>query len=280
MLKTSNLNTLVTLLSLLVVAKLISLIVLWYLPSNGVEMKVKQKYKHQYQRVDFRHMFADKKTTAQKINKVQKQGQILEGETISGISITNMILKGLYGKGQKGFVIIALKSSSKKTSIISVGELYKGYKLHAILNKYIVFTKASKKYILKIENGKRSKGAKNSYINKFAKKAPMLEKETRVARSDIKDYAKNPAKIMQDIAIVAVKEHGKIKGFKVTRIKRDSKMKLLGLQVGDLIVKANNVVLSSYKNALDLYKNIDKIDTIQIVIMRNNQEKELVYEIN
>ncbi len=31
---------------------------------------------------------------------------------------------------------------------------------------------------------------------------------------------------------------------------------------------------------MDIYAKIDKLDTIQIVVMRNNQEKELIYEIN
>ena len=86
--------------------------------------------------------------------------------------------------------------------------------------------------------------------------------------------------LWKDIAISEVKKGKKIEGFKVTRINKDSKMALLGLQKGDLIVKVNNIALKSYKAAMDIYAKIDKMTTIQIVVIRNNQEKELIYEIN
>ena len=70
------------------------------------------------------------------------------------------------------------------------------------------------------------------------------------------------------------------KGFKVTRVTRGSKIAGLGLLKGDIIIKANNVELKTLKSVTDMYMNIDKIDTMQIVVLRNNQEKELVYEID
>ena len=54
----------------------------------------------------------------------------------------------------------------------------------------------------------------------------------------------------------------------------------MGLKIGDLITKANNVELKSYRDALNIYTKIDKIDVIQIIIIRNGIEKEIVYEIN
>ncbi|MDQ7068989.1 MAG: PDZ domain-containing protein [Sulfurimonas sp.] len=69
-------------------------------------------------------------------------------------------------------------------------------------------------------------------------------------------------------------------GFKVNRIKANSKMATLGLQKGDVITKANNIELKSFKDALDLYKKIDKIETISLVILRNNQEREIIYDIH
>ncbi len=57
-------------------------------------------------------------------------------------------------------------------------------------------------------------------------------------------------------------------------------MARLGIQKGDIIIKANNIELKSYKDALNLYGKINDLDTIQIVILRNNQEKEIVYDIN
>ena len=101
-----------------------------------------------------------------------------------------------------------------------------------------------------------------------------------ISRTDIDFYSKNPKEIWKDISIVEVKNAGKIEGFKVTKIKKNSKMAKLGIQKGDIIIKANNIELKSYKDAMNLYGKINDLDTIQIVLLRNNQEKEIVYEIN
>ena len=66
----------------------------------------------------------------------------------------------------------------------------------------------------------------------------------------------------------------------MTRVVRGSKMAALGLQKNDVIIRANNIELTSLKSVTDLYANMKNINAIEIVVLRNNQEKELVYEIN
>lgn len=271
MIKLSNsygLRIFTRLLILLALAKTISLVVWWLLPSDGVELQVKDNYKPKYQRVDFKNMLDS-------ASAVQTKSKLNAKRSSDGISITNMILKGLYGKGSKGFAIVALKSSSKKTSIVSVGEVFSGYTLKTIMNNGIVFTKAGKEYVLNMQH---SKITKESVITSTAITDSSKPKD--VSRADIEFYAKNSKQIWKDIAIKEVKNAKSIEGFKVTRIKKNSKMAKLGLKKGDIIIKVNNVELKSYKDALDVYAKIDKLETVQIVIMRNNQEQELVYEIN
>jgi len=57
-------------------------------------------------------------------------------------------------------------------------------------------------------------------------------------------------------------------------------MAALGLQRGDIILKANGVALTSYNAAFKFYKNINKLETLSLLIKRGNEEKELIYEIN
>ena len=268
MIKLSNsylLRIVTRLLILLALAKGISLVIWWFLPSEGVELQVKDNYKPKYQRVDFKNMLGSTSTG-------QVESNYNERVSSSGISITNMVLKGLYGKDSKGFAIVALKSSPKNTSIVSVSELFSGYTLKTILNSGVVFMKEGKEYILKMEHSRIIKGSITTITDSSQSKS--------VSRSDINFYAKNPSQIWKDISINEVKNGNKIEGFKVTKIKKNSKMAKLGLKKGDIIIKINNVKLKSYKDALDMYGKIDKLNTVQIVVMRNNQEKELVYEIN
>lgn len=253
------------LLILLVIAKAISLVVLYLLPSESVELSVEESYQPKFQRYDFKNMLSS-------TQKAQDSKEFIQ----SGISMTNMVLKGLYGTKKSGFIIVALKSKQNNTSIVEVGDVYSGYKLIAIKKTSAIFTKNSKKYTLYMDNIELDK--------KFSKSAPNNEdemvREKVVSRNDIQYYAKNPKQIWREISIVEVKDGKKIKGFKVTRIKPNSKMATLGLKKGDIITKANNVVLKSYRDALKIYSKIKQIKLVQIVVLRDGIEREIVYEIN
>ena len=123
------------LLIMFVIAKGLSLVALWYLPSDGIELNSKNSYQPPYQRVDFKNMLVRQSGIQQEYNAVK----------IQDTSMSNMVLKGLYGTKTKGFVIIAMRASSKKTSIIAIGELYQGFKLISIALKSATFIKNSKK---------------------------------------------------------------------------------------------------------------------------------------
>lgn len=267
-------KTITSILLLLLIAKSISVALLWYLPSSGISLIEEENYKPAFQRVDFKNMID---TRENKLKKTQLNKQVtLQGS--QGIAITRILLKALYGNSSRGYAIVALKSSPKKTTIISVGEVYSGYTLKSILSSSILFMKLGKRYVLEIDTLDKKK-----YVKTLSTKKVILKtnaKVTSVSKKDIQHYANNPQDIMRDISIVEERSGNIIKGFKVTRIKRNSKMQALGIRVNDVIIKANNITLKSYKDALNLYKDIDKLDVIQIVVLRNNQEKELIYEIN
>ena len=264
---TSLLPVVTRLLILLLVAKFISLGVWWYLPSEGVELNAKKSYQAKYQRVDFRNMLTRAKVIQQTTEKVKKPTY----------SINSLVLKGLYGSRFNGFVIVAEKSYPTMTTIVSVGEVYMGYKLKAIELTQVIFTKSGKEHVLSL--AKPSSPSYSSSVERIEKNSVDIN-EAKVSRADIKHYSSNPSKIWKDIAIVPVKKDGKVQGFKINRIKAGSKMAQLGLQKGDIIIRANNVKLSSFNDAIKLYKNIDKLETIALVVLRNNEEKEIIYEIN
>jgi hypothetical protein len=135
-------NGVIKLFMLLAAAKFVSVILFVYLPSQSVELDEPQNYKPKYHRVDFKNMLNSTGSVSKDISK----------SVTDGTKITNMILKGLYGNSKNGFVIVALKSSADKTSIISIGEQFSGYTLVNILKDSAVFSKNNKNYVLRIEN--------------------------------------------------------------------------------------------------------------------------------
>lgn len=143
------------LLILLVIAKSISLILWWYLPNEGVELKVKQNYQQKYRAVDFKNM----------IHGIKKEP--LKVASSDGENINSMVLKGIYGNSNSGYVIIALKSNDKKTEIVGVGEVCNGYTLVSIGSSSAKFTKNDTEYVLSL---KKSKEQGSSLITKVQKK--------------------------------------------------------------------------------------------------------------
>jgi len=257
----------IRLLIILVIAKVISLLLNVFLSYSGIEFDETENYQPRYHRVDFKNMIKYKA----KVKKV-----VENKKSDSGISITNMVLKGLYGKKSKGFIIVAMKSNPKKTAIVSMGENYKGYRLEAIFVKSVRFRKDKMDFMLYLE--------KTDKLNRtFARSSENKSSDniqTEISRSDISYYAKNPKEIWKHISLREMRDGKKIKGFRINRIDSNSVFARLGLKRGDLIVKVNNMKIKSYREALSVYKNIDILDSVQIVVLRNNQEVELVYEID
>ena len=272
MTKLSNpkiLKLIIKLLILLVVAKSLSLAIWWLLPSDGVNLQVQSDYQPQYQRVDFKNMLSDKAKASNATRETTRNGA-----STNSVSVTNMLLNALYGSGSRGYAIVALKSSPKATSIVSVGESFSGYALKTILVHGVVFTKNQKEYVLNMNDDALKNNGKSS-VTKV--NADEDETEKSVSRDDINAYAKNPDSIWKDISITQLNNN---QGFKITNIRIGSKMAALGLKKGDVMIRANNSELKSAKDAIDLYKNVNTLQTLQLVILRNNQEKEFVYEIN
>lgn len=243
---------------ILIIAKAVSLLMLWLLPGEGVDFRQQQSMMPLYHRYSLSPMIVSPKTPE-------------TSKAVSGPSISNMVIKGLYRKKTGGFVIVALKSAQTDTKVIGIGEKFQDYTLVEILEDGAILERNRQRYSLYLEKPKS--------LPATAVATTDMGTTHQVSRSDIAHYAKNFDQVWKDISIVEVKKEGKIAGFKVTRIKPGTPFAQLGLQKGDIIINANNKALTSYAEALNIYKNIDKLQAVELIVLRNNQEKELIYEI-
>ena len=256
-------KTVITLLFLLLLAKSIGVAALWLLPAHGLSAQNTESVAMPYVRVDFHNMLTN----------ATKTEQVLQSDSHSKtLDMNNLVLKALYGKGNYGFVIIAAKRNPKKTTLLSVGENYEGYKLKGVFLNYALFSKRGQEYKLRLNSTLATKSLVHAVEDDTSNKI--------IQRDEINSYVKNPSAIWRDISIQEIGKNGNFKGFKVTKIRAGSPLAKLGLQTGDLIVKANNIVLKSYKDVLKIYQQLDKLTTLTLVIKRGNIEKEIVYEIN
>ena len=109
--------------------------------------------------------------------------------------MNEFILKGLYGNEKKGFIVIAKKSSINKTTIVSLNQIYNGYKLINIKTNYVIFAKNHKKYKLSLN---QSKDNFNKNIN-FTKANFKLSDNFEITKNTIREFIANPKKIWNSI---------------------------------------------------------------------------------
>lgn len=247
--------------AIVIISKTLGLILLWSLPNEGIDFYEQKRMLPPY------HAY---EVTALIDPVIVAKGT--KPEVYYDVGVNSMILKGLYRKKKTGYVIIAMRSAPTKTEILGIGESYGGYKLVQIEAAGAVFEKGSRRYSLEL--------TQDDLASLQKKHAPFIEgKPYPMSRAEIQEYAKNFGQILEDINIIEVKDGGKLHGFKITRLRSNTPFSYLGLKKGDVIIKVNNEPLKSYADALNIYQNIDYIKEIELIVLRNNQEKELRYEI-
>lgn len=84
----------------------------------------------------------------------------------------------------------------------------------------------------------------------------------------------NSGKIFTEVMIVP-EEQG---GFFIERIKEGSMVEMIGLRVGDTINKINDKPLKNVTDALDLYKQLDELGSIDVEVNRMHETQHLHYE--
>ncbi len=236
-----------------------------YLPyiSNNNKMIEYSKYK-------FKENFEVKKTVKKEIKKETKKEYKL---------ISNILLKMVYQeKNNHGWIIIAEKST-KNSMVLGINEKYKNYTLKEIYANYVIFTKGGKNYKLSLSPEDKL----TSYV-----KDDEEEEETYIEQVDnqyilkrglINSYTKNSTKIWKEISIKEIFKNGKIDGFRITRIAKNSVFEKLGLRKNDIIKSVNNIKLKSYADAFKIYEKTAEIKNMRFVVLRGDEEVELEYEI-
>ena len=256
-----DLDLLVRIFIVALVAKVLTLPLLFLFPAHGVEHI--QKYElNLYRKYPLAKAFGI--LPVKKVKKEVKKPVY---------QLTNLKLKGIYTEGGKGVIAIEEKG---KIFFLATGESFKGYRLIRIEPQKAVFEKDGKHYELKLED----KTLKGKFQISFEKYDPD-EVKFAILKRDIDRFRKNFEEIWKNISIQEQidPKTKRLKGFKVEKINKDSIFGKIGLQKGDIIIGANNKTFRSYSDVIRLYNNIDKYNSIKLTIIRNNQKKELEYEI-
>lgn len=278
--KSERVKQAMVILALLLFVKLVWVVVsLLWLPTEGVEYREDKGVKNLYYRVRLA---------------VDKQPAKVVKKVIPKASIKDIDLLGIYSASDITVVTVRYK---RKTKVLSRGETVNGFVLEGAGSDFATFSKNEKLYTVILLQPKKGSGGVGSITTvkgsdeESSKKAEDKEQEVSgeivdagdrklVDKSLITHYATNMGDIFKDIGIKDIKEGDSVKGFQVSFVRRGSHFSKLGLQRGDIIKSVNGQEINSYNAAFGIYKEIQNIENLTLVIVRDNQEMELEYEVN
>jgi general secretion pathway protein C len=245
--------------SIAAVVKILMLASLYWLPHHGINtLPLEESSFYQKYRPSRAFALTQTKKIVKKVEPVYK--------------LDNLNLKAIYDDPKAAFIAV---EDAKKIVLISIGDDFKGYKLIEVHSDRAIFEKSSKRYELKFKEDKSKKSA----ITEAEPEIIADDTAVFIKRREIKHYAKNFDDIWKNIKIKEIIKDRRLKGFEVKWVKKNSMFEKLGLRKGDIIIGVNGKTFKSVSQVFKLYNNVDKLDSLRLKIIRNNEERELEYEI-
>jgi general secretion pathway protein C len=274
--KIENIKFSLTVLALLLVIKLswFSVQVL-FLSVKDIDQAKDQSTKALYYRAKLtpRHIPAP-------IKKVKKTAPKIVG------SIKEITLLAIYNDEDISVITIFYKKRSK---VLGIGDIVNNFIFEGAGINFAMFSRNDENYkVMLAEKGKSEVSLDRSSPSEDSEKKPdgpigeiVNEGSAKIIdRSLIEHYAENMDDIYKNIGIKEV--HGKkgLEGFKISFIKHGSPFSKLGIKRNDVIKSINGQAMTDYKAGFSVYKGIKDTENLSIVVVRDNEEMELEYEIN
>lgn len=247
-------------------AYLINTIISLYLPKSGVEFIKNDLTSLSYK--NYNGFYSNTKTVQKSETKAKKI------ETLSKYN-----LKGIYSTNKNSGWITIEDKAKQKSKILAQWEEIDGYILTKLYKTYVVFEKEAKEYKLAMKEKDKVSYEIEQNVNSN-ENIKVNDDLVKIKRDFLNTYVTNVEKVWNNIAIKEIKKAGKIDGFKINKIAKNSVFEKIGLKQGDIIKAVNNNVLGSYADAFKVYNNINNTKYLNIEILRNNEMMELNYEID
>ena len=105
-------------------------------------------------------------------------------------------------------------------------------------------------------------------------------REMTFDREQIKKFLDNPNELLTGARLMPMFRDGKQEGFVVREVQPGGIYENMGLQNGDIILRANNVELNSPGDGVKIFNMIRELDRMELDILRNGVPATQVYHIN
>ena len=204
-------------------------------------------------------------------------------------SIKDIKLLAIYNASDVTVVTVEHK---RKTKVLGKGDEVNGFVLEGASSNFATFTKEAKTYKINLFKSKKDSQGKGSITKAPASSTPAEVSSKPqgevvdagdhkiVDKSLLEHYGKNIDDVYKDIGIADIKKGKDLEGFRISFIRKGTPFAKLGLKKGDIIKSINGQKIDSYNAAFGVYKNIQNIENLSLVIQRGKEEMELEYEVN
>lgn len=280
--KPERMKQVMLILVVMLVVKLIWVVVAFFwLPTTGVEYSEERGIKNLYYRV--------------RIAPDRQAPKVEQRKAVPQASIKDIDLLGIYSAS--GITVVTVQHKGK-TKVLSRGESINGFVLEGAGSDFATFSKEEKLYTVTLLKPKKSSSGTGSIktVNSSDTESPKEAKNEQdqtptgeivdvgdrkiIDRSLLTHYTTNMNDIFKDIGIQDMKEGDTVTGFQVSFVRRGSHFSKLGLQKGDIIKSVNGQEINSYNAAFGIFKEVQNMANMTLVIIRDNKEMELEYEVN
>ncbi len=265
------------------IVKLAWVVVAWVvpLPVSGVEQQT-QTLRHS---LHYRYHLASKK----RVKAIKKVSHTPVKRRPTGTPLTAYRLIAIYSTPTSAVVTLARGSKTYVLATGAHGGTVEGYTLKDADATSARFQKGQTITTLTLYE-KKTPGQSAVKIHRTVtprptpkKPEPAIVKDDddtlRINRSLIKEYASHPEKIWKNIGLYEVKSNGKLDGFKVRFVRKESPFGKLGLRRGDIIKAINGEPIVDYATPMRMLRSADTLDDLSLIIERNHEEQELKYEV-
>jgi len=212
-------------------------------------------------------------STDKPVNKVQEDTKQNSSEVL-----VNDKLKVLGYTDENGLVL-ALVILNDKPYVFSSEKDIEGYIIKYVQDDMLVLDKDGKKIKLKLEKGESSIG-KTSIVSLKKDDTADSSLNYKVKRSEIEAQLKDINSLIRTVFISPYYNKGDFVGYRISRMVRDSILRKIGINTGDVIVRINGDSVESPQNVIELLGKISDVTAVSIDILRRGQKKTLFIEID
>ncbi len=197
---------------------------------------------------------------------------------VSDLKETALRIK-LFGTvtGEESYAVIR-DEKKRKQQLYAAGDSIQNARIRKILRNKVILDVNGKSEVLKLEK-RNSRGRRYSSAPKTLLPSNIRKRNIRISRSSVDNAMNNINDLMKQAKIRPHFRNGRPDGLTLSRIKRNSIFRKLGLRSGDIIMGVNGDEIRSVDDALSFYNSLKSSSGVSLRIKRRGRYQDMNYNI-